>query len=299
MRRRSLHLILPALMTLGAYAAPIGPIPLWPGTAPGDKGNLGLEHDTTTEKDRQVAGRRVTRITNVSTPTLAVYRAAADGTTAPAVLVFPGGGYRIVAIDLEGTEVCQWLNSIHITCVLVKYRVPAREGRERHAAPLQDAQRAVGMVRSRAQEWGIDPKRIGVLGFSAGAHLSAALDASFEKRTYDRVDAADDVSCRPDFALLIYPGGIVRDGSEKAGPEVQPLANTPPTFLVQTEDDPVHVENSLAYYAALKAAKIPVEMHLYPQGGHGYGLRKTSLEVTNWPARAEEWLRSLGVLAAK
>ena len=281
-------------MAIGTQAAPIGPIPLWKGTAPGDKATLGPEHDTTTDKDHIVAGRRVMRITDVSVPTLTVYRAAKAGAAGPAVLVFPGGGYRIVAWDLEGTEVCEWLNSAGVTCVLVKYRVPAREGQPNYAAPLQDAQRALGMVRASAKDWGIDPKRVGVLGFSAGAHLSATLGANFEKRTYDRVDEADDASCRPDFALLIYPGLVVRDG--KFGAETQPLANTPPTFLVQTEDDPVKVENSLAYYAAAKEAKVPVEMHLYPAGGHGYGLRSSPLTVTTWPARAVDWLRSLGVL---
>ena len=294
MRHPTLVLSLFALMAIGTQAAPIGPIPLWKGTAPGDKGTLGPEHDTTTDKDRTVEGRRVMRITNVSAPTLAVYQAAKAGAAGPAILVFPGGGYRIVAWDLEGTEVCEWLNSVGITCVLVKYRVPAREGQPNYAAPLQDAQRALGMVRARAKEWGIDRKRIGVLGFSAGAHLSATLGANFEKRTYDRVDEADNASCRPDFALLIYPGGVVRDG--KLGAETQPSANTPPTFLVQTEDDTVQVENSLAYYAAATAAKVPVEMHLYPAGGHGYGLRPSALTVTTWPARAVDWLRSLGVL---
>jgi acetyl esterase/lipase len=286
-----LYLSLFGLMALGTHAAPIGPIPLWKGTAPGDKGTLGAEYDTTTDKDNMIAGRRVARITNVATPTLTIYPAAKAA--APAVLVFPGGGYRILAWDLEGTEVCDWLNSIGVTCVLVKYRVPARESQPPYVAPLQDAQRAMGMVRARAQEWKIDPKRIGVLGFSAGAHLSAALGANFEKRSYDRVDEADDSSCRPDFTILIYPGGTVRDG--KLAPEVQPRADTPPTFLVQTEDDPVHVESSLAYFAALKEVKVPAEMHLYPSGGHGYGLRPSALAVTTWPARAADWLRSLGV----
>lgn len=280
-------------MALGIHAAPIGPIPLWKGTAPGDKGNLGPEHDNTGAKDKQVAGRRVMRITNVSVPTLTVYPAAKAGAAGPAILVFPGGGYHILAWDLEGTEVCEWLNSAGVTCILVKYRVTA-EGPPSYVAPLQDAQRALGMVRARAKEWGIDPERIGVLGFSAGAHLAATLGANFEKRSYDRVDEADDASCRPDFALLIYPGGMVRDG--KLGSEAQPAAGTPPTFLVQTEDDPVHVENSLACYAALKEAKVPAEMHLYPSGGHGYGLRPSPLAVTTWPARAADWLRSLGVL---
>jgi acetyl esterase/lipase len=298
--RRFPSLFLFGLIALAAKGAPIGPIPLWPGTAPGDKAVLGPEHDTTTEKDRMVAGRRVARITDVSSPTLTVYRARKASAPAPAVLVFPGGAYRILAIDLEGTEVCEWLNATGITCVLVKYRVPAREGRPPYAAPLQDAQRALGMVRTRAKEWGIDPVHIGVLGFSAGAHLSAAISNNFEKRTYDRVDRADDTSCRPDFAILIYPGGLLRD--DKLGGQFAVVAGAPPTFIVQTENDPVHVENSLTYYAALKAAKVPVEMHLYadgPAGLHGYGLRPSPLTVTTWPARAVDWMRSLGVLGSR
>ncbi len=289
-------LFLFGLSALAAEGAPIGPIPLWPGTPPGDKAILGPEHDATTGKDRMVAGRRVARITDVSSPTLTVYPAPKASARAPAVLVFPGGAYHILAIDLEGTEVCEWLNSTGIACVLVKYRVPAREGRPPYAAPLQDAQRALGMVRTRAKEWGIDPARIGVLGFSAGAHLAAAISNNFEKRTYDRVDAADDASCRPDFAVLIYPGGLMRD--DKLGGQFAVVAGAPPTFIVQTEDDPVRVENSLTYYAALKAAKVPVEMHLYPAGGHGYGLRPSPLTVTTWPARAMDWMRSLGVLGS-
>lgn len=284
------------LVAFTLQAAPESPIPLWPGTAPGETGGIGPEHDTTTAKDALVAGRRVTRITNVTTPTLTLFRAPDDQGAGAAVLVFPGGGYRILAWDLEGTEICEWLNKIGITAVLVKYRVPVREGLPRYAPPLQDAQRAMGIVRARAKEWNINPGRIGVLGFSAGAHLSAALSNNFEKRTYVRVDANDDISCRPDFAVLIYPGLIVPRNSDKMDIEFQVTSATPPAFLIQTADDGVRVENSLAYYSALKAAKVPVEMHLYPSGGHGYGLRPSPNLVSTWPARAEEWMRSLGVL---
>jgi acetyl esterase/lipase len=292
-----LYLCFVSLIAAAAQAAPIGPIPLWPGQAPGEKGNIGHEYDTTTDQDRLAGGKRVMRITNVTVPTLTVYQPPQDKRTGAAVPVFPGGGYRIVAWDIEGTEICAWLNSIGVTGILVKYRVPAREGLPRYLPPLQDAQRAMGMVRTRSKEWGIDPHRIGVLGFSAGAHLSAALSTNFEKRVYPRVDDADGLSCRPDFAVLIYPGGIVPQGSDKLSPELSVGPNAPPTFLVQTEDDPVRVENSLAYYTALKAAKVPVEMHLYPTGGHGYGLRPSKDAVATWPARAEQWLRLLGILA--
>ncbi len=258
---------------------------------------MGEEKDMTTAKDHSVAGRRVARLGNVSTPTITVYQPPKARSTGAAVVVFPGGGYRILAIDLEGTEVCDWLNSIGVTAVLLKYRVPAREGRERYAAPLQDAQRAVGLVRSRAAQWHVDPKRIGVLGFSAGGHLAAAISNNYEKRTYPEVDEADRVSCRPDFALLIYPAYLtVKDQGDRISPELAITPNTPPTFLLQAEDDGVRVENSLYYYLALKNNKVPAEMHLYAQGGHGYGLRRTDLSITTWPQRAEQWLRSLRLL---
>jgi acetyl esterase/lipase len=288
--------ILPLMAISVATGATIGPIPLWSGPAPGVKADLGPEHDTTTEKDNLVAGKRVSRITNITVPTLTVHTPPKEKKNGAAVLVFPGGGYRILAWDLEGTEICDWLNSVGITGVLVKYRVPPPPDVPRYLPPLQDAQRAIGIVRARASEWGIDPNRIGVLGFSAGAHLSAALSTNFDKRRYEPVDASDQQSCRPDFAVLIYPGGLVPRDSDKLSSEIQVTSATPPTFIVQTEDDPVRVENSLAYYAALKAAKVPAEMHLYASGGHGYGLRQSKHGVTSWPARAAEWMRSIGVL---
>jgi acetyl esterase/lipase len=192
-------------------------------------------------------------------------------------------------MDLEGTEICEWLNSIGVTGILVKYRVPARAGRPRWAAPLEDAQRAIGMVRARAGELGIDAKRIGVLGFSAGGHLAAAASTNFEERSYAAVDEADTVSSRPDFCILIYPAYLtVKEEGDKVSPELKITKSTPPTFLVQAEDDGVRVETSLFYYAA--------EMHLYPVGGHGYGLRPAGKLVTTWPQRAEEWMRSQAII---
>lgn len=271
-------------------------VDLWPGTAPGEKGNIGEETDTTKPSDNLIAGRPVIRIGNVTVPTISVYPAPADKNTGAAVVVLPGGGYYILALDLEGTEVCQWLNSIGVTAALVKYRVPRREGQAAYAAPLQDAQRAVSLLRLHARDWGVDPMRIGVLGFSAGGHLCATLSAS-TSRTYPRIDEADDVSSHPDFQLLIYPGGLVgQGGGYVLASEVAVTAATPPTFLAMAEDDPVHVENILGYAMALKAEKIPMEMHLYPTGGHGYGLRPTNDYVTTWPQRAADWLRSRGLL---
>jgi acetyl esterase/lipase len=269
---------------------------LWPGIAPGDKGGLGQEIDTTTAKDNLIAGRSVIRLGNVSDPTITVYPPTQGKDTGAAVVVFPGGGFHILAMDLEGTEVCAWLNSIGVTGVLLKYRVPAREGRPEYAAPLQDAQRALGIVRSHAKEWGIDPHRIGVLGFSAGGHLAATLSANSQARTYPRVDESDDASCRPDFQILIYPGGVVERGGYALAPDVAVTAKTPPTFLVMAQDDPVRPENVLGYAMALEGEKVPMELHVYPSGGHGYGLRPTRDFVTSWPQRAADWMRSRGLL---
>jgi acetyl esterase/lipase len=273
---------------------------IWPSAAPGEKGGLGPEHDTTTSKDNLIAGRPVIRTGNVSDPTITVFRPDAARDTGAAVVVCPGGGYYILAWDLEGTEVCQWLNSVGVTGVLLKYRVPHREGQPAYAAPLQDAQRAVGLVRFHAKEWNVDPARVGVLGFSAGGHLCAALSANNASRTYPPVDGADEMSCRPDFQILIYPGGLVKEnGGYNIGPEVAVNAGTPPTFLTMALDDPVKVENVIGYAMALKAAKVPMELHVYPTGGHGYGLRPTKDYVTSWPQRAADWMQSRGLLERK
>lgn len=291
-------LVIGTLNSAGSsFAAAPNPIPLWPNGAPGEKGDIGEEKDMTKPTDGIVAGKPVVRLGNVSQPTLTVFPAPKEKSTGAAVVICPGGGYHILAMDLEGTEVAEWLNSIGVTAVLVKYRVPVRKERPRYEAPLQDAQRALGIVRQRASEWGIDPKRIGIMGFSAGAHLSAVVSGSFDKRAYDPVDAADQLSSRPDFTMLIYPAYLtLAKENDKIAPELKISASTPPTFLAQTQDDSIRVECSLFYYLALKQAKVPVEMHLYPTGGHGYGLRPAKHNVTSWPKRAEEWMRGLGVL---
>jgi len=272
-------------------------LPVWPGVAPGAVANPPAEVDTTTAKDNLIAGRPLVRLGNVSKPMLTVYPAKGKNSGA-AVVVFPGGGYNILAIDLEGTEVCDWLNGAGITCVLVKYRVPNTGPYPKSAAALQDAQRALGLVRQHAAEWHIDPMRIGVLGFSAGAHLAADLSTHYDKRLYDSMDAADKLSCRPDFAVIVYPGYLaLADNNFAANAEINPTADTPPSFIVQAEDDPVHVENALVYYQQLKNAKVPAELHIYAQGGHGYGLRRTELPVTSWPQSVETWLRTIKILA--
>ncbi|MGB6497863.1 MAG: alpha/beta hydrolase [Candidatus Acidiferrum sp.] len=271
---------------------------VWPNGAPGAQPSEMPEADMTTPKDNATAGRRVIRLGNVSTPTLTLYTSASNNTGA-AVIVFPGGAYRILAIDLEGTEVCDWLTSKGITCVLLKYRVPESGPYPKSAAALQDAQRAMGIVRAHAADWKLDPHRIGVLGFSAGGHLAAAISTHFDKRLYDPVDAADQLSCRPDFAVIVYPGYLaIAEQNFAPNAEIHVTEQTPPTFLVQAEDDPVHVENSTVYFLELKNAKVPAELHIYAQGGHGYGLRRTELPITRWPELVETWLHTINTLPA-
>ena len=228
--------------------------------------------------------------------------------TGAAVVVFPGGGYSVLAIDLEGTEVCDWLTSKGITCVLLKYRVPhtGPQWNERcrcqvnpkEPMALEDAQRTVGLVRFHAAEYHIDPHKIGVLGFLAGGHLSADISTHFEKRLYPAVDAADKESCRPDFAVVLYPGHLW--SSSKGfllNPDVPVTRQTPPTFLLQAENDPVDsINNSLVYYIALKNAGVPVEMHLYAEGKHAFGLRRTKFPITRWPELVETWLGTIGMM---
>jgi acetyl esterase/lipase len=271
-------------------------LPVWPHAAPGAQPNPAPEIDTTSAKDNLIAGKPLIRLGNVSSPTLTLYSPTTKNTGA-AVVVFPGGGYRILAIDLEGTEVCDWLSSAGITCVLLKYRVPDTGPYPKSSAALQDAQRALGIVRAHAAEWHIDAHRIGVLGFSAGAHLAAALSTHFEQRLYDPIDGADGLSCRPDFAVIVYPGYLaLAEQNFAPNPEILVTEQSPPSFIVQAEDDTVHVENATVYFLALKHANVPAELHIYAQGGHGYGLRRTDLPVTGWPQLVETWLHTIQVL---
>lgn len=278
-------------------------VPIWPRAVPDARPFTGPE---TLETDTQdlVAGRPWVYINNVSQPTITVY-AAKGRNSGAAVVVFPGGGYQILAIDLEGTEVCDWLTSRGITCVLLKYRVPGEGKLPKSGAypaspeALEDAQRAVGLVRYRAAEWHIDPSKIGVLGFSAGGHMVAAISNHFDHRLYPALDAADKASCRPDFAVAIYPGHLWMQKGLRLNPDIATHISrrTPPTFLLQNEDDEVDgVEQSLVYYVGLKKAGVPVEMHLYAQGGHAFGLRHTKLPVTAWPQLVETWLETIGMI---
>ena len=278
--------------------------PIWPGAIPDAQPAKGPETTKIDDKDL-VAGKPWIYINRVSRPTMTVYSPTGKN-TGVAVVVFPGGGYQILAIDLEGTEVCGWLTAKGITCVLLKYRVPG-EATLPKSGPypqsplaLEDAQRTLGLVRFHAAQWHIDPHKIGVLGGSAGGHMVAAMSTHFTQRLYSPVDAADHESCRPDFAIAIYPGHLsLSDDGPGLNPDIKSHISrqTPPTFLLQNEDDNVDgVNQSLVYYAALKKAGVPVEMHLYAQGGHAFGLRRTKLPVSAWPQLVETWLTTIGIL---
>lgn len=278
-------------------------IPLWPGGAPDARPAEGPEV-AGTAVDRAgskqlVGGRPWTYVERVTQPTMTVYSPEGRNSGA-AVVVFPGGGYNILAIDLDGTEACEWLTSRGITCVLLKYRVPcAKVGTYRDCpTALEDAQRTVGLVRFRAAEWHIDPNKIGVLGFSAGGHMVAAVSTHFNKRLYPAVDEADKASCRPDFAVALYPGHLAAATRNFAfNPGIQVTSRTPATFLLQAYDDPVDpVENSLAYYSALRKAGVPAEMHVFAKGGHAFGLRRTESPITRWPEILVTWLNTIGVI---
>jgi len=325
------------LMVAGGCARAQGWVPsagnrqvaIWPGAGPDARITAGPEIVVTTGAKDFVAGRSWASVEDVSVATMTVYPAKGKNTGA-AVVVFPGGGYEVLAMDLEGTEVCDWLTARGVTCVLLKYRVPGEkpylgEGYPK-AGPypespiaLEDAQRTMGLVRLHAKEWGIDPHKVGVLGFSAGGHLVAAISNHFERRLYRKIDAADEESCRPDFGVAVYPGhlsvsaakwdaaqGVKKfplkipvgaDQELSLNPDLKVTKNTPPQFLLQAEDDHEdNVDDALAYYIALKNAGVATELHLYAKGGHAFGLRHTKDAITDWPGLVDVWMKSLGMV---
>ena len=278
-------------------------IPIWPGAVPDaqpmkEREVAGIVVDSA-GRPKPVGGKPWIYVNYVSQPTMTVYSPVGKNTGA-AVVVFPGGGYNVLAIDLEGSEACDWLTSRGITCVLLKYRVPCNKtGPYRDCKiALEDAQRTIGLVRFNAAKWHIDPHKIGVMGFSAGGHMVVTTSTHFDKRLYASVDAADKESCRPDFAIALYPGHIAVPEKDFAmNPDIRVTKQAPPTFLVQAEDDPVDpVENSIVYHAALRKSGVPVELHLYAKGGHAFALRRTSSPITEWPQLAESWMRTIGMI---
>ncbi|WP_199188693.1 MULTISPECIES: alpha/beta hydrolase [Pirellulaceae] len=284
-----------ALLTLvsTSFAAEPVAVDLWPeGKVPGLA--AGEKEEIVDEMDDRI-GNRVTKVTK---PKITVYKPDAEIDTGASVVICPGGGYHILAYDLEGVEVAQWLNKIGVTGIVLHYRVPRAKEGEVYANPLSDAQRAIRVTRANAEAWKIDPSKVGILGFSAGGNL-AAVASNAEDTTYDPIDDADKLSARPDFTLLIYPAYLnKKDSDTELTPETSVDENTPPAFLVHTSDDRISSTGSVAYYLGLKRLNIPAEMHVFTSGGHGYGLRPTEKPVTHWPDLATGWLKT-EVLKAK
>lgn len=265
-------------------------IEVWPGMPPG------VTKATDPEEFREPRPNEkasVQRLTNVSKPTLTLYEPTDEKRNGAAVIVCPGGGYNILAWDLEGTEAAEWLNTLGVTALVLKYRVPDAD--PQHVAPLMDAQRAMSLVRSQASELKVDPARIGILGFSAGGNLAGGACLKRESRAYDKIDAVDEVSCRPDFGVLIYAAYFIDDAGNLK-PEYQPTDKSPPMFFAHAIDDRVKPENSIALLLSLKAAGVPAELHLYDSGGHGFGLRKSEFPCHTWPERCAEWMEHRGLL---
>jgi acetyl esterase/lipase len=265
---------------------------LWPGgRAPGDTKQLEAEGNQSKPNEGLVAGRPVIRLGNVTEPEIHFYPAPADKANGTCVVICPGGGHRILAWDLEGTEVAGWLNSLGVSAALLKYRVPARSENPKYTAAVQDAQRALSIVRSRASEWKIDPNKLGVLGFSAGGE-TAALATLLADRLYERVDATDDVNWKPNFAVLVYPAYLVNKEGTALQEHVKVDGQTPPMFLVHAANDSVRPESSVLLWLELKKHKIPAELHVFAKGGHGYGMRATDMPVTSWPQLCAAWLKA-------
>ncbi|TWT38892.1 alpha/beta hydrolase [Blastopirellula retiformator] len=282
-----------ALIAAPAFAENVEVI-LWPaGQVPGQDPSVKEE---IVEEIDQRSGRKVTKVTK---PMITVYQPAADKKNGAAVVVCPGGGYNILAYDLEGTEVAKWLNDIGVTAVVLHYRVPRAKG-DYQTGPMQDAQRAIRLTRQNAKAWGIDPDRIGLLGFSAGGNLTAITGVGHDLKTYDEIDEADKQSARPDFLVLVYPAYLTTEpDSVELNDRAEVTETTPPAIMIHAANDPVPCNNSVAFFMGLKRLKTPAELHVYPTGGHGYGLRPTEHEVTNWPKVVTTFMEKQGVLEAK
>jgi acetyl esterase/lipase len=279
-------------------AKPAAEMPLWSGEVPGEKDqNIGEEKAEPGKEPLPIV-----RVSNVFKPMLSVFQPAADKANGTCVVIFPGGGYSILAYNHEGTEIANWLNSLGVTAVVVKYRVPRRAGLPKHLAPLQDAQRAVRLVRKNAELWKVNPQRIGVLGFSAGAHLTLMAATAYDEKIYEPVDDTDKLSARPDFAAPIYLAYALGEKFDKNSAdvpldkEVKITDKTPPMFLSVCDDDPVGPMGSVQVYRALKENKVPCELHIFVKGGHGYGIRSDREPAAGWYRLCGDWLRSLELI---
>jgi len=276
-----------SVFSVGLYAQKVEAV--WSGDAPGEvPGEVGEE---------MVEVKGVKRVSNVTKPTITYYLSDSTKANGTTVIVCPGGSYQILAIEHEGEDVCKWLNSLGIHAALLKYRVPRRKNRQPHAAPLQDAQRAMGLVRQTGKSWKVPIKKLGIVGFSAGGNLAVMTATSFEQRSYQKIDQADQLSCRPDFALLLYPAYLTLHNEPLAlNPSINISPKCPPMFFAHTGDDKIPAEGSVLTYLALEAAGVKgSELHVYPFGGHGYGLLPSKYAVSKWPDRAKDWMGSLGL----
>ena len=287
---------LPALLVIvatGICAAADDPVKIWPGQPPGEAEPIGPERNLPPSGN-------ITRTTDVSEPTLTLYRPPAGKANGTAVVICPGGGSNILAADLEGSEVAEWLNSIGVTAAVLKYRVPRRKHDPENKLPLQDAQRAMRLMRKNAADWGFDRSRIGILGFSAGGHLAFMTATRFDAPQYTRIDDADDFSSRPDFVIPIY-AAYLGDKTDrfKLAESVRITKDTPPAFLAVTHDDDTRASDAALTYVELKRNGVPAELHIFVKGGHGYGLRPSANAVSGWPKLCEQWLRTMGLLGGK
>ncbi|HEY5912291.1 MAG TPA: alpha/beta hydrolase [Verrucomicrobiae bacterium] len=307
MRRGGMIMVLTALIGgawLVAGGEPPQVVEIWPGQPPDEPGNIGPERTRLSPKlDRKQVEvtDQTTLVTGVSTPTLTIYRPTKKTDPGTAVLICPGGGYWDLYWQLEGEEVASWLNSIGATGIILKYRVPRRPDEpkgEPARRPLQDAQRAVSLVRSRAKEWGIGPQRIGIVGFSAGGHLAIATATSFEKRVYEPQDDIDKVSCRPDFAIAVYSGYLKPKDKDELSPGLRVPAGTPPVFLAHGGADIISPpEHSVLMYLALRRAGVPAELHVYAGAAHDFGVRPSDQPCSSWTTSCAAWLRHQGLLS--
>ncbi len=265
---------------------------VWPNKAPGETKEIPAEMEVTQGGPKIVAGKPIYLVTNVSKPELAVYRPNQELNSGMAVIICPGGGHNLLAYDLEGTEIAAWLNTLGHTGIVLKYRVPFRNPDFKGLAALQDAQRAISVVRARSNDLGIEANKIGIMGFSAGGEVAARTSLQFNARKYEKTDTVDETSCRPDFSMLIYPAYLVKDNALLD--ELKPATDTPPTFMVHAWDDNVTPLSSLCLATELKKVGVPTELHMFALGGHGYGIRHVDgMPVTDWTLQAAPWLKKI------